>query len=226
MTIFRHFLCALGMLLAFGAMAGERVQLLPEDEAERDQRFFEFRQRFLTAVQRREPETLVTMISSNVINDSGVAKGMQSFIKQWRLDAIDSTLWDTLEAILTRGGSFIRYERGVMFCAPYVFTHFPDDMDLFKHGVILDKQVFLKDLASLQSDSLRELSHDVVRVLDWRPVKDPVSDSLAWIKIATLDDGSEGYVRQDQIRGPADYHACFVQRRDRGWKLHSLVTSR
>ena len=211
-------------LFLSSAIAGNSHQLFPEDEADRDLEFSEFRAQMIEAVRAREPEVFVTMVDQQIFNDLHKKRGMNEFLKKWEPESIDSELWVTLEHILTMGGGFIRSEKGVEFCAPYVFSHFPDDLDIFAHGAVIAEKVPLKTEPSVSSVTRRELSYDLLQVLDWVSIQDKSGGAENWLKVTTMK-GENGYVNRLYVRSPSDYSACFLKTKSHGWKLNSLLTS-
>lgn len=210
-------------LVFLPVMAGGAYQLLPADEANRDLEFVEFRARMIEAVENKEPEVLVTMIAPRVFNGLNEKRGMKRFLEKWEPESVDSELWSTLKPILTMGGGFVRSEKGVEFCAPYVFSHFPDDMDIFAHGAVISENVALKKEPSVKSKTLRSLSYDLVQVQDWVSTQDKANEAVNWIKVVTMK-GDAGYVNRRFVRSPSDYSACFLKTKRRGWKLNSLLS--
>ncbi len=205
-------------------VAGSAHQLLPVDEAGRDLEFIDFRSKMLLAVQNKEPEVFVTLLDQRIFNGLHDKRGMKRFLEKWEPDSIDSELWATMEQILTMGGGFVRSERGVEFCAPYIFSHFPDGLDIFVHGAVVADRVALKKSPADSAKTTRELSYDLIQVLDWVSIPDKEKEGGSWLKVITAK-GDKGYVNRRFIRSPSDYSACFLKTKKHGWKLNSLLTS-
>jgi hypothetical protein len=203
--------------------ADDEYRLLPADESVRESSLQVFLDSLRQAVKFREPEPIAAALYSQLNNGKEVKKGAKQFVEHWRLDSQDSELWDELDEILRLGGGFIRSDRGVTYCAPYVFTHFPDDLDIFGHGVVIDDGVDLKASPSANAKTVKKLSYHLLRVNDWRSVRDKQGKGGAWIKVSTLD-GADGYVAKDKIRSPSDYHACFLAFPN-GWRLISMTAT-
>ena len=205
-------------------VAEESNRLLPVDEADRDLSFVEFRNQMLKVIDQKEPEVLVTMLDQNIWLGRKKS-GMQNFVKMWQPEAIDSELWSVLGTVLRMGGTFVRSERGVRFCAPYVYTTFPDSLDPFGHGAVIKERSVLKSGPSRTSRTITSLSFDLVKVRDWRSVSDAAGEQLGkWIKVASLS-GQEGYVEKSDVRSPTDYAACFLHTPDEGWRLDSFMNN-
>lgn len=202
---------------AFGS-----TQLLPVDEGTRDLEFMAFRSKLLEAVTRKEPESFVTMINPRIFNGLQTKRGMKQFMKIWEPESIDSQVWITLEPILKMGGGFIRSERGVEFCAPYTFSHFPDDLNIYAHGVVINDDVPLKASPTVSANTIKKLSFDLIQVIDWISIDDASGGTPSWLRVTTMT-GDKGYVDRHFVRSPSDYSACFVRTKYTGWKLDSLL---
>jgi len=225
MQIGRLIYIILFSVLASSGFAETQTRLLPSDEAHRDLSLVEFREKLLTAIEHKEPESLVTMIDQQVWIGHGSKRGMRAFLALWEPQSIDSELWETLGEILKMGGNFIRSNRGVKFCAPYIYSSFPDELDIYGHGAIISDDVPLKPKPNISARNLTSLSYDLVKVHDWRSVADSGGvPSRRWIKVTTLS-GLEGYVDKKYVRSPTDYAACFLNRTGVGWKLISLLNN-
>ena len=217
------FIVIVNLLLA-QANAGASYQLLPEDEGTRDLEFVDFRSQLLEVVLSQEPEVLVTMVDQQVFNGLREKRGIKHFVEKWEPESIDTELWTTLRQILTMGGGFVRSEKGVEFCAPYVFSHFPDELDIFAHGAVIGDDVLLKSEPSTSSETKKTLSYDLIKVLDWVSIQDKSGSDTNWLKVTTLK-GDQGYVNRQLVRSPSDYSVCFLKTKKNGWKLNSLLTS-
>ena len=211
-------------LILSPAIASDAYQLLPVDEGGRDLEFADFRSKLLQVVLAKEPEVLVTMIHQRVFNGIREKRGMKHFVRKWEPESVDSEIWSTLQQILTMGGGFVRSEIGVEFCAPYVFSHFPDNLDIFAHGAVIGEQVPLKKEPSDNAKTKKQLSHDLIKVLDWVSISDKSGTGVNWLKVTTLK-GDKGYVNRQLVRSPSDYSACFLKTKKHGWILSSLLTS-
>ena len=212
------------LLLSTSLYAEEVTKLLPVDDAERDPTFFEFREKMLRAIDQKEPEVFVTMLDQNIWVDHE-KRGMKHFLKLWHPESIDTELWHVLGAVLKMGGTFVRSEIGVRFCAPYVYTTFPDSLDPFGYGAVIKERSILKAGSSHSSRTITSLSYDLVKVHDWRSVPDSAGEHLGnWIKVTSLS-GQEGYVDKSDVRSPTDYAACFLHTSKNGWKLDSFVSN-
>ena len=199
-------------------------QMLPEDEAVRDLSLLEFRKNLLKAVETKDVTSFMALVDEKVSVSSKGRGGHEAFKKAWNPELPESELWQVLKPIINMGGTFVRSERGVEFCAPYVFTNFPSHLDIYGHAVITKDNVLLKSGPSNSTSTVRKLSYDVVQIKDWRSVKDALGGEIRWLKVKTLS-GQDGYIDKTILRSPSDYAACFLQRSGKDWKLISLITN-
>jgi hypothetical protein len=218
------FVCLLIFLST--AQSENLYHLYPVDEADRDLSFVKFRQNLLQIIRNRDPETFVKYVSRNVYAGSKDKRGMRNFVDVWQPQDSESDLWPTLEVILKMGGGFVRSEKGVQFCAPYVFTNFPDNLDIYGHGVIIAENVPLKSAPLSAAQNVSLLSYDLLKVEDWRSVEEKSEKQRVtnWIKVSTLS-GYSGYVDKKMVRSPTDYSACFLFKPKTGWKIISLISN-
>jgi len=195
--------------------------LPPADEGPRDLSFVEFRTNLLAAVDKRDAAYLQSVLHTAVAGSAAKDSGAKAFVARWQPQRADSEVWPLLKAILNLGGAYVRSDDGVQFCAPYVFTHFPAALDRASHGVLIQKGVVLKRAPSAVSADVAVPDYAILKMKDWRSVADEGSSrSVTWLKV-TAPDGGDGYVRPNAIRGPNDYHVCFVSD-DKSWRLVSF----
>lgn len=199
------------------------VRLPFSDEGERDGALSAFRQQMIESVKFREPERFVTLVDLGVVAGYQGESGMQAFARKWRIDAIDSPLWPTMETILQLGGGFVRSNRGVQFCTPYVFVDFPEHLDIRVHGAVIRDDARLMEEPSISANILGQLNRDLVRVSNWQGVDVPNGDGGVdnWVEVRTLS-GQAGWLPRNEVRSPLDPHACFLFRGGK-WSMNTLV---
>ena len=220
--LFRWFCVVFAMVHGVVSFAAEDIRLLPEDEAGRDLSLLAFREQLKTVIEKKDAQALVDMLDKNVSISARSRGSKKKFLKFWLPEVKNSELWPTLAAIVDMGGGFVRSERGVKFCAPYVFTNFPAELDIYAHGVVTQDNVPLKAGPSVTAPVKDHLSYHIVAVEDWRSTPDLNTPDVRWLKVKTLG-GKEGYVDYRLIRSPSDYSLCFLQRPKTGWKIISLI---
>jgi hypothetical protein len=204
---------AVALLLWLPAMAGGQTGvarvLPPVDEAPRDASLTAFRGRLVQAVRERDGASLSAMIDAPAAED---------FERTWGIRSHPDTsrVWDVLGGLLPLGGSFLRAD---MFCAPYVYTRFPDAVRGAYYWGLFVPGAPLFAAASSFAPLVGGLGYVIFRSA-LLPAPDRY-DHPAWLSVQRAD-GSKGYMRGRDVRSPLDYRACFVKRAD-GWKLSALA---
>ncbi|MDH5693159.1 MAG: hypothetical protein OEZ47_08660 [Gammaproteobacteria bacterium] len=206
-------------LLPVSVAAMDLVTLSPVDEGPRDDSFLAFRDRLKQIVQFKEPERLVELVDFRVVNGVGEPAGMKAFSEKWRIDAIDSPIWKELEYILNNGGGFIRSELGVKFCAPYVYSHFPTEIDVRNHVVAMGENIQIKENPELSSSTVLTVSHAVLQTSNWQIITEE-DTKIDWLKVK-VGENQWGYINRTEARAPKDYHACFSNSNEK-WRIFSL----
>jgi hypothetical protein len=116
------------------------------------------------------------------------------------------------------GGSFGNAAKND-FCAPYVFSRFPE-LDAFEHSVIIRENVRVREQPGLTSPAIATLSYDIVALGD--QAANPIDkDGHSWIGVK-LSNGKTGFVSKQFLRSPIDYRACFAKKKGR-WRMDALI---
>jgi hypothetical protein len=196
-------------------------KLEPVDEVIGDLSWAHFKNRLLDAVMKRDRKFILSILDRNVRVGVDGTRGIPEFTKQWHLDAEDSRLWRELPSALFVGAAWLaRGKAPRELCAPYVLARWPRNMDPHAYGAVISRDALVKAVPSSESATLTTLSYDIVPVTDWE-VDDRASDlPQKWVKIK-LKTG-EGFVPEEQIRSPIEYHACFVKT-ENGWRMTAFA---
>jgi hypothetical protein len=205
---------------AVGQTAGASPRVLrPVDEGARDPSWVAFRDRLLRGVRARDVETVLAAIDpafgTEISQDNA---GAAAFARKWKLrdNPGGSPVWKVLEDVLMLGGTFMRPD---MFCAPYVYTKFPDTLTAADHGVVVRPNASVFAAPSATSRLVGSISFEIVRM---QPL--PAPDRFqhpGWV-LVDLANGQRGYMRETDVRSPIDYRACFVNRGG-AWTLAVLA---
>jgi hypothetical protein len=124
--------------------------------------------------------------------------------------------------VLTNGGKFIKEGKNKLFCAPYIFTDFPEDLDAFEYQVIFGENVNLRFRPDAAAEVTAQLSYNVVKVDYENSIGDGGEPATySWLKIETLG-GKKGFVSAKYVRSPIDYRACFEKKNGK-WKMTTFV---
>lgn len=205
-------------VLCFQISAQER-QVFPVDKGKTDTSFNVFRENLIKAVKNRDKKSLLSSLDVNIKASFGGDHGIEDFKKYWKIDNSDSKLWDELLSVLTGGGKFIKEGKNKLFCAPYSFTNFPEDLDAFEYQIIFGKNVNLRDRPDSSANIVAKLSYNVVRV--FLVTSSHIETDYSWLNVETLG-GKKGFVRAKYVRSPIDYRACFEKKRGK-WKMTTFV---
>ena len=207
--------------LCFQIPAQER-QVFPVDEGKTDASFYYFREKLIKAVKNRDKKFLLSSLDTNVQASFGGDIGIEDFKKYWKIDNAGSKLWDELLIVLTGGGKFIKEGKNRLFCTPYSFTNFPDDLDAFEYQVIFGENVNLRARPDSAAEVTAQLSYNVVKVDYENSINDGRDEpTYSWLRIETLG-GKRGFVSAKYVRSPIDYRACFEKKRGK-WKMTTFV---
>lgn len=198
--------------------ATQNRKLYPVDEAAKDPAFFTFRARLIQAVQRRDVNYLLSILSPKVSNDFGGGEGIADFKQKWKPERSQSEVWIELAKVLSLGGAF---DKDGAFSAPYLHARWPqDEGDVFEVGAIIGENVRVRAAPQINASVIRTLSFDIVDVPDWQTAK-ARGEKRQWIKVK-LSDGQTGYVAEEFIRSPIDYRAVFEKQNGR-WVMTAFI---
>jgi hypothetical protein len=202
-----------------------QIKLYPIDEGQRDTSFVDFRNRLLKAAREHDAAFILSVLHPRIINSSDGEGGVREFKHQWKLDRLDSRLWETLTTVVSMGGSFRINDGHKEFCAPYVTSQWPSvvsqlpkSADPLDYAVITGKDVAVRTAPNPTASLVTTLSYDVVKV---HAEGSPANASF-WMKITTLN-GEEGYVLDKNVRSAGDYQACFEKVGEQ-WMMTELAS--
>lgn len=219
--LYRFTLSALVIFFLFSSYSPafvKEAKLNPYDDAVRDPSFFIFRARLLEAIQQRDAQFVVSILSPNIKNSFGGNDGISEFQKYWKLERPDSKFWKTMIRVLALGGSF---NEETTFMAPYTYSKFPDEFDAFEHGVVIGENVKVRKEPKLDGQIIGTLSYDIVKVTEWKPINE-AGKKQAWVTVL-LTGNARGYIAEDYIRSPIDYRAIFEKKNGK-WQLTAFVS--
>lgn len=204
------------------ALAAENpvATLPPHDEGGEDPSFSEFRKRLTKIIADRDASALAEVVAEDIHMSFGGQSGRKTFFRKWQPGNADSSLWRELGTILEMGGSFYGTGPDRRFCAPYVFSEFPDELEPFSHQVVTRSGVAVRSQPDSRASVTRTLDHAVIRT---RPGKlRTVTDAsgIRWVEIR-IGEGI-GYIREKAVRSPVAYRACFDRTKE-GWRMTAFI---
>lgn len=205
-------------LMACGVAAAESVRLQPADDAAADPSWSRFRARLIEALLRRDQKFIGEIVDRNVRNISGI-NGVAEFRKLWEPGSADSPLWDELPRLLFLGSAAVKQGKASEACAPYVYYKWPADAPNDANAAVIAREALVKARPSVAAPSLQTLSYDLINVTDWEVADEAKDGKQVWVALRMAS--VTGYLPQEQVRSPLEYHACFAKR-DGAWRLTGL----
>jgi hypothetical protein len=206
---------ALALAATLPALAQDRKIPLV-DEAAGDASWVRFKKRLQAAIENRDKQFLLSILDKNIRNQSEKTRGVAQFRRQWELDTPNTPVWRELQSALQLGSAWMRRDKGAReLCAPYVLGKWPDDIEPFKHAVVISRQTTVQAEPSTASAALGTLSYDVVTVTDWE-MDDKSDPRQKWVKIRLGN--RDGYVPEEHVRSPIEQAACFAKSGN-GWRM-------
>lgn len=198
-----------GFVLGQAILAQSRT-LPPRDESGRDPAFAAFLAQFRETVKKKDTPALMRAVSPDIKNSFGGDDGAEAFRRIWDLNADSSPVWGVLNQLLGLGG---RWFDDSQYCAPYVYTDFPDDLDPFEHAVIIGEGVRLRMAPDGKAQPIARLTYEIVQVVK----RDP-----EWTQVRTLG-GVRGFAATAYLYSPAAFRACFASNAAGAWQMRALV---
>lgn len=203
----------LAMLLLVPATSADgRIRIAPEDECVADVDFAAFRSELLDAIEERDPETLLALMSDDVTVSFGGERGRDDFARIWGLDRPDeSEVWDQLADALALGCAM----DGTMAAAPRFVSRLPEGAGAYDTLIAVDPGAVLRAEPRADAEAVTGLDWDLMWAGAW---DETLGDWLA----VSLPDGRRGYVHAAQVRSPVDYRAFFEKDGDE-WRITGFV---
>jgi hypothetical protein len=220
----RSLLLAVAVVAALHAVpdAVAQQRFLPRvDEAAGDMSWLDFKARLLRALGARDHRQVLSMVDGGVFNAAGEKDGIAAFRATWGLDGKDggrqSPLFNELPRILALGGAYLAApNKERWFCAPYVFTAWPVEVDKFDHGAVIATGVLAKQAPTHDAPTVAQLAHEIVRVEDWDLGDAHPAMTQRWVRV--LLGGKPAFIPEEHVRSAIEHHACFAKRGGL-WKL-------
>lgn len=204
------------LTIGFICVPAQERFVRPVDDAKKDATLVAFRNKLVAATKRRDVKFIVSVLDPKIVASFGGDEGIADFKRFWKISDANSRFWETFLPVIANGGKFLENDRK-LFCAPYLFAAFPDDLDSFTYLAIFGNNVNLRSGPSMKSPVLDQLSYNVVEPVD----QGDRIDKAEWIEIRTLG-GKKGFVRSEFVRSPIDYRACFAKKAGK-WKMTAFV---
>ena len=212
-------LLAVALLAAAAGVPAQQARLLPVDEGAQDPNWMRFRARLLDALAGHDQKFVLGILDARVRNISG-KDGIAEFRRLWEPQSANSVLWSELAKVLFLGSVYVKRDNGESeVCAPYVYYQWPLDDAGDAYGAVIAKEALLKAKPAADAPTLKALSYDLVKVLDWEVADEDKASKQKWVQVKT--DAGAGYLPEEQVRSPLEYRACFA-RQGAAWRLTGL----
>jgi hypothetical protein len=213
-----NLLFCLILFAVFNVFAQDRF-VKPVDEAQKDESFLAFRTKLIQAAKHRDTKYILSIVDADIKNSFGGDDGIQEFKEWWKINDAKSEFWKEFLPVISNGGQFIAGENN-LFCAPFSFTAFPEDLDAFSYSVIFGNNVNLRSKPNINAPIISTLSYNIFEMV--KAVKDKEnSENVSWYEIRTLG-GKEGFIKPEYARSPIDYRACFEKKNGK-WKMTAFI---
>lgn len=204
------------IVAAFAVTAQERF-VKPVDEGEQDASFSAFRKKLIAAAERKDNAYILTILDPKIKNSFGGNDGISEFKEQWKNS---EQFWKVFTPAIKNGGQFTGdgANKKTSFAAPYLFTAWPEGLDVFDYSAVFGSDVNLRETPDANGKVLTKLSYNVLKV-DHNNSKRSSTDSeeFTWMKVETLG-GLKGWISAPYVRSSIDYRAGFEKKRG-VWKM-------
>lgn len=209
----RSSLIAFCVAVFVAASIGQERYLKPVDEAGKDASFLAFRTKLITAAERKDGRHILSIVDPKIQNGFGGRDGIANFRRDWKLDRHDSAFWEEFLPVIRNGGTFTGEgaKRFSSFAAPYVFSTWPEDLDLFEYFAVTGTDVNLRKGPRADAEVIGKLSHNIVKI---ESDLGPDGKEPEWRRVTSFG-GLAGYVHRDYVRSSVDYRAGFEKKRGR-----------
>ncbi len=212
-------------LVVVAAAAQQRLYFI--DEARLDTSFVAFRTQLRKAIAEHNAAFIRSILYPGIELNTAGDQGPEEFERLWNPDDPKTQLWAELDDLLALGGSFTDERR--QFCAPYVYSNWPKALDQEEKLAIIATDVQVHAACDLKAPVVGVLSHDLVTELEASNA--PGTAGVARVAPVTPEgwaliefgEGKKGCVRDDFVRSPLDYHACFEKIQGR-WMMTVLMS--
>jgi hypothetical protein len=175
--------------------------------------------RMRALVEKRDYRSLEALMLPVFRVEFDGGKGPAAFRKYWRPAAADSKVWSILERLLSLNGS---YYSDTLFAVPYVYTHFPGDLDPLKYVVALSSDVGLLERPEPGARRVASLDHSIIALA--KPLEPPVLLAADGFLEVDHPKASACFVAARDVYSPAG-HRAFFEKRGGKWRWISFAAA-
>ena len=201
------------------ARAQDLRRLAPRPAGPRDPALTTFLERLRSIVSRHDHRALLALMAPDFRVEFDAGKGPAAFRAYWKPELPASPVWEILARLLEIGGDLYSEH---LFAAPYVFVHFPIDLDLLGHVVATRPDAPLRAAPAAQAPLIGQLDHAIVALR--QPLRPPVRHRAAEFLEVDHPEAGRGWVAAADVYSPAA-HRMFLEKERSGWRWISLAAA-
>lgn len=206
--------------LAAPALRGEELRRLPPpDNAGPDPALNTLIARIRQSAEARDTRSLEAMMLPDFRVEFDAGKGPAAFRRHWRSEQRSSALWTVLPRLLELPGSFYA---PTLFALPFVFTHFPTDLDPIAFVVATAQNVPLYAKPETGAERIGALDFAIIPLVT--PLRPPVIISRDQFLEVIHPEAGHGFVSGSDVYSPAG-HRMFFEKRKGQWRWISLAAA-
>lgn len=229
-TLFLFFL----LPVAAAGLLAQPSKFPPINDITKDKSLVAFVNQLKTAVKKQDKAFLISVLDENVKSDFGGDGGIEEFQRTWNLHKGDTSIWHHLDRVLQLGGAFDtdaikNGEDHYMVAFPY--THLIDLQDADDYiniGVIMGKNVNIRENPNLNAKVLTQFSYDVVWFVEDGPALQKTEGSNPWggpewYLIESLDRKKRGWVNWKFVQSPLDFRLYLFKNKQGKWRISAFL---
>ncbi|WP_162789464.1 SH3 domain-containing protein [Altererythrobacter sp. ZODW24] len=190
----RRLLAAVALVVTAIGTSVSAQDFSPRDECSKIEGATEFRSALSTAVDARDADALLALVTDDILLDFGGGSGKAELRK--RLTDTNYNLWSELPEILKLGCAS---DDGSRLSLPWYFNQEMGNIDPFEGYLVTGSRVALRAGPSLNSK--------VVTRISWQPVvlvRDGANERTKFMRVQGPD-GQTGFMHRDYLRSFIDY---------------------
>ena len=203
----------------------------PINDITKDKSLVTFVNQLKVAVQKKDKAFLLGALDEKVMSELGGDGGIAEFKRTWNLDKGDTSIWHQLSKVIELGGAFNKDDPDRRFTFAFPYVHFIDlqDVDDYMNvGVIIGKNVNVREKPDLKAKVLMQLSYDVIWFVEAEQALQKTEGTNAWGEpewylIETLDRKKQGWVFWKYVHSPIGYRLFLFKNKQGKWKISAFV---
>jgi hypothetical protein len=216
----------------------KKTSIPPIDESWKDPTLNKYLEKLKKAVEKKDVNALVELISPNIDCDHEYKPGVQNFLKVWKLDKDPehSSFWGYMSMLLNSSGAFYSETKFILpywyngVEEPYIIETYKDKVleELEKFGepfnefefyIVAGKNVNVRAEPSSKSKIITQISYEVIYLVDYSGVYETINDEkYQWLKVR-LWNGEEGFIYGKYLFNQDFSIRAIIENTGNGWKI-------